>query len=635
MKIHRLTPFSICCAVFFALASQPSTHAYDVPAFEASPFAPDGIFLEDGDKQSLLEALASVASNFQANESIDDDVTEKALAIALTIDPFHGNSRQAHEALARGERPSTTSYFDSRSAAAEALWGIANRLNTPPVEPEAKNLVPLLMELSLLTHPSPGTDRVIEFDRIAKGHNSLWSGFVSLQPDLHASNRRVQNFKREAKTAKTKQEIESSGSEIFDTKGSQPEKGANELESPDMILEAPEIVEERRSISGVFALPSGGPAGAIKLHIRAPLSTEEASQFDFLDTRPAETYPELPLIFAGDAQHPISSGPFLGQKVKEHKIIWQQGAIGEVTFESAEGTSGDEQSKIHSSLPLLISLKSISDSRPLNSSFAVAGAYTRQNEKFVEVKNTVKMIQASEPLAQPYLLIQNSTFSALIEHLTETQELELLFYSNLLGFDTFGEVYEMVTMAEVTPALKEASQIFAEIESVSERMSLPELARNIKVQERLEGILELVPNHYSARAMLEFGRASEPTLPLLEKSIDEIDSIIGPYFALRREFRADTNILKHTLEEADLALAGIRTTIPPEAQDYFTLAGDMLEAAEIYLGFSNKTTSIAEQRLRELKEIFDSLDSIHAEFGLPPRSDFDREKGKGKGKGKR
>ena len=128
--------------------------AYDAPRLEESLFDPDALFIKDRDKEILVEALNAVAGNFSDSKLIDDDLREKALALALQIDPLNINARNTHRALLNGRPPVKSAYFvESVSEVSERLWNISDLLAQG--EPEARKLALYLKELSLVLHPKP------------------------------------------------------------------------------------------------------------------------------------------------------------------------------------------------------------------------------------------------------------------------------------------------------------------------------------------------------------------------------------------------------------------------------------------------------------------------------------------------
>lgn len=618
MNFPRSLHLFLSLLVIGLLCLTPHAQGYDEPVFSAAPFDDDGVFLSPADQQTLLEALASIACNFRSNASIDSDLVEKSLAIALTIAPFHRNARQAHEALADGNIPETTTFFDSRSAVSEALWGIASGMIAPPVEPEELKLAPLLMEISLLTHPEPTIERILTYEKTSRGRSNSWAGFVSLQPDVYRSNERLANLKREAKGLK-------SGEPSFFAVKPEPDSTTMpevaKPATPVPKITASAISEDVREIAGSFPTTEGYLAGTFTIHVRAPAGPAELNRFPFLTERPVEKYPILPLLMPQDNAVDLMGINFPMQKTMSYGISWQQGAIGEASFGPATPLPEErEDRKIRSALQVILTLKSITDAKSLNPEIGILGAFERASESVRPVEDPAALLKSAESLEMPYLLVPSNALAPLVETLSSTEELELLFFSDLIAYTTLDEAYQFITLPEITQAMTEASQIFAEIETVSVRMPLPELARNAKVQERLESILALVPNHFSARAMLEFGRGESTGTSGTPNAISQIDELISPYFALQNERSADLNILRNALDETDLELTRIRTTLEDGMRSYHTKATEVLEAAEIYLGLTNKTTSIAEQRLRELHELLGEMNREREGLGLTPFS---------------
>jgi|GEM_PF-2254568 hypothetical protein len=61
-------------------------------------------------------------------------------------------------------------------------------------------------------------------------------------------------------------------------------------------------------------------------------------------------------------------------------------------------------------------------------------------------------------------------------------------------------------------SLAEATTLFAEVKSAIERKSLRSMTENKYVREKLERVLEIMPNHLSAKILLEYGSRKKPSL---------------------------------------------------------------------------------------------------------------------------
>gem|GEM_PF-6659868 len=188
--LSREVPISLITVLLLVsfCAAGSWVFSYDSPDFDYELFSPDGLLLEKNDRNSLLQALAALASNFPDNKQIDSDLKEKALALALKIDPLHQTSRMAHDALMKGKKPPKTAYFTKVSAISQELWSVAEKMLAGSPEPEAAKLAPWLMDLSLTLYPTPPPDHLKQFAKLTNFQLLPWQKFVTLQPKENPSS---------------------------------------------------------------------------------------------------------------------------------------------------------------------------------------------------------------------------------------------------------------------------------------------------------------------------------------------------------------------------------------------------------------------------------------------------------------
>jgi hypothetical protein len=574
--------------------------AYDSPNFDAEVFRADGIFLEESEKQSLLEALASIASNFPENRRIDSDLKEKALGIALRLDSLHHNSRNAHQLLALGRVPAPTQYFDSVSGLTEILWTISVRLSSDPVEPEEKELAKFLMELSLLLHPDPPKERLRSFAELTGGEKNTWNQFVRLQPDDNPSSERSAMLMREMRDILKEPAPAPPVPDPVVTKMDKPKPGPEEKPKPTNQPAKFEMI--RRSIPSVRlvkAVDSLPVPGIFRLEIRPPGGDIELEIFPFVLRDDVSAYPQLPIL-------PSSRGVTINEIVIPPGIAaekgwdWTKGTLGEVGFDADDAPLPGPRRicRAQGVLPTMILLESALKDLPITEGLVVAGEL---NEVTLEpgIDGAVlPVIRAAQSLGAKFLLLPASGLDALVKELQVSGELGLLFNLEILSYTTADEAVALATTT-AGPELLTAFESFAEVEAVSDKMPLIDFARNSKVQERLEAILAGAPNYLSARAMLEFGRAPVSEASKIAQSVALIDEWIQPFLNL--DGASDFNELRNKLGDAGFGLGRLRTEIHPDTRDYHTKAEDLLEAAESYLSLTNLTTSTADQRLREVE----------------------------------
>jgi hypothetical protein len=610
------------------LAAPHRAAAYDSPDFDFPIFSGDGIFLPEDQRASLLEALAAIASNFSTSNRIDNDLREKALAIALRIDPMHYHSRLAHRALANGELPAATTYFDSLSVVSETLWTIANRLASAPLEPEHRRLAPFLMELSLLTHPEPTDERLAAFAESASGKNLPWEKFVTLQPDDNRSTGRSSFLRQEGVVILAQQEKKENRPDRPDrpdrsdrpaadtmagSTGIPGAADASDAPAPGRPEPIEPIIVSLNTVRQIEAIESKPVAGMVKLTMRGPAGRAER---ELLEQQVATGTMPVPLI-ASDDDIPVEGLEIPAAFAATRAWTWPAGTLGEVAFTAAVQPPGPRRLiRTRVFLPGVVLVDSILRKVPINEQMILSGELdpaTMQISLPAEVLPTIEA--AASGMKGKYLLVPASASEELIGYLVKSGQLEILFHNEIISYTTLDEAITFATTP--TPeALSAATVIFREIEAVAERiMPLTDLARNAKVMERLETILAGTPGHLSARAMLEFGRRPESPEMRISLSANRINDLIVPLFEVD-DPGVNLPELVVRMDAATVELSRMRTEVAVEVRDFHSAAEDFIKAAELYLDFTNKGTSIALQRLREARDARAKYQALGVSLGM-------------------
>lgn len=627
MKSFRLPARLLLCWLGFSgLSLSPvSVSAYDPPDFNAEVFSPDGIFLPGDQKTSLLEALAAIASNFPENSRVDDDLREKALALALRLDPLHYHSRLAHRELSKGAKPNPTSYFDSLSVVSETLWTLANQLSLPPFEPEQKRLAPFLMELSLVTHPDPPDERLEAYAGEVGGKSLPWDRFTTLQPDTNRSTTRAQFLWREglAILNQPKPEIAKTGNGPAQPADTAPMTAVDSPSTPlPRTPPRPVPVEPLSNslvaVRQVTALEPRPIAGTVTLTIRTPRGVSEREWLE----QQAGVSP-IPLI-PSDEAIPVEGLDIPASLATAQSWTWPVGTLGEVTFSPSAPPPGPRRLiRTEVRLPTVILIESTLRKAPINDEIIVAGEIDSLSLEPVLPGGALATIQAAAVMNRKYLLVPAQASEDLITYLMQSGQLDILFTTELVSYSNLAGAITRIT-TPTDAALAGASVVFREIEAVSERMPLPDLARNAKVQERLESILATCPEHLSARAMLEFGRRPETPEMRAAQFAGRVKAVVEPFWEIDDPDVDFTRLNEH-LESARTELSRLRTDVPIEGREFLATAEDLIEAAQLYLGLSNKDSSIAIQRLRETKEAIALLEEQGRALGISFPEDDEEE----------
>lgn len=602
--------------------------AYDPPQIGPGLFSADGIFLAPEDRSSLLEALAAIGSNFPANTRVDNDLREKALALALRLDPLHFNSRVAYRELAKGANPPTTAFFDSLASVSETLWTIGTRLAAPPLDPEEQRLAAYLFELSLLTHPEPPTDRLATFAEVCHRDAPEWEPAVNLQREGNRSTDRAHGLFQEAlehlreqrrEAALAKRSEPTSPSTPVTTASTTPAPDGAPPRPPRMAL--PEIepitlsVATVREVTGVESRPIGG---TLSLTLRGPVNGIERALVQ------ETASPNLPVIPSED-NLPLKD--FALPKAALQGQTWVEGALAEVAFTPYVTPDGPRRLlEADGALPALVLALCASAKSPVSEQFALLGELDPTGMRVGMTGDALATLAAASTTNRPYLLVPASISESLVAYLQKSNRLEILFQSELIAYTDAADAATRLG-AVSDPALTSASTIFNEIREVSlrtdpaTRVALQDLARIPSAQEKLRGILASYPAHLSAWAMLEYG--TRPVTPeiLLSQFSTKVDQIVSPFVVLEESGDAASDLLS-LVEPAGSQFLKLRADTPIEARNLLGAAEDLVEAAERYLELTNKTSSIGEQRLREARIAISAFKTEKLRLGLESASSF-------------
>lgn len=615
----------LCGALLLASVAPVAVRAYDPPDFSVELFAADGILLAEDERSSLLEALAAIASNFPGNSRVDDDLREKALALALQLDPLHPASRTAHRELSLGATPKPVPGFDSLASVSEILWSIGKRLAEPPLDPEERRLAPLLLELSLLTHPEPPDERLADFAGIAGREPLPWKDAVRLQREENTSTARARDLfenaqeqfrERRRALAAAGAENRSTGSPSAPSAPSTAPDSSGSAPSSPMTLASPRsapvetVSASLMSVREVVAVESGPLAGRITLTLREPRGGLEREYL----AGPGGGLP-YPLIPSPEAI-PLDGITVPPAAAAGKSWDWPAGAIGVVRFDPETVPDAPRRLlRAGALLPTLVLLESLLGKKATSETIVLLGEIDPESMQITVQGDPVATIEAAAATGRPYVLVPESAFEALVSYLQTSQRLDLLFRSELIAYKDLAGAVARVTMTD-DPALAAASAEFAKIKEVSKGFALPDLARIPSAQDKLRGILAQCPDHLSARAMLEFG--TRPLTAEIQKSrfVAEIDAIVQPFSAFDDD-STDRQALLARVDAASAQFLRLRAQTPLEARNLLGAAEDLVEAMELYLQITNKGTSIGQQRLREARAAIDLYRAERAKLTGP------------------
>ena len=358
-------------------------------------------------------------------------------------------------------------------------------------------------------------------------------------------------------------------------------------------------------------------AGSVSLTLRGPANNLERERLQ--ESAASSTLPLIP-----SAEDLILNAFSLPTTALPGRS-WTTGAVGEVRFTPAVEPPGPRRLlRADALLPAFVLAESVLSKNPVNADFVLLGEVSPDTLQIEMPGDALSSFAAAAALGRPYVLVPAKVGESLVAYLQKSNQLELLFQTELIAYTDAIDVRSRLT-TPTDPALISASAIFKEIREVSlrpdpaTRVALPDLAKNPSAQGKLRDILAGFPAHLSAWAMLEYGTRPVTSEILLSQFAAKIDQIVAP-FLIFENLEEDFNGLDGILDQSDAQFLKLRVETPLEARSLLGSAEDLVEAAERYLELTNKTSSIAEQRLREVQAALAAFKTERSRLGLDSAS---------------
>lgn len=625
--------FFLRAVICLALADCGQAMGYDAPRFERPLCDRDALSLMGREEDEIVMALTALVSNFPDESLVDDDVKEKAMALALCLRPLNAGAREAHAALLAGRRPAPVELFDSLGAISGALWRHGERLAQKGAEPEDRRLAPMLMELSLLTFVGPASIEKLAAFQSALGGNRLdWSRTLDLQPASNPSNERAAALLVPVAAGS----IPPAAPNPSSVPTPQPPPIPAPLPSMPSIGDGSTISEiKRREESFIFVtrdIVSGmALAGEASLRVREPDSIEQGLSRLFLGEPRTGAPSEMRLTYRPSGAA-IAGVEWAEALIRRKYPRWPDNLFGEFGFQpAAELTTA---ARVNFSLPALVLLGSAFSGDALADTFASGGDYALAGEvdgaggvslpERISAAALAKAIgaMATSPkvLFVPIVPGDGTAEASLMATAVDGADPGLLLWPQVVGYTSLDELRPPL-IGDPQEELLGAMADFATVQALADRMEIGAIARNDAVRLRLNAVVAKWPGHLSARALLAYGARPVAAGMTLEGSLKAIDSALAGLADRYRasqsgELSAATTIAT-LADAASRDLAALRGKIDPQARNYLDLSFKAVDAAKIFLSLNNPGTSIGQQRQRELLDRHAELKAERSRLGFP------------------
>ncbi|MGB3121169.1 MAG: hypothetical protein WBE58_20265 [Verrucomicrobiales bacterium] len=657
----RFLPLVAVASVLLLPPAAWAATDYDSPKFDYQALDLDGLSLDPNQRTEIAEALAGLASNFPTDSTVDTDLREKALGLGLMLDPFNGSARLAHLALSEGRTPEKTQMFSTRSSIASVLWRHAKPLVSSGAEPEDRKLAPLLMEISLLVDPSPETDQIALYDTIAKASPPDWQRIVVIGGGTRgSSDLRLASLLRRLSIAERLGTVKPGESDTLVKPTASvvtpPVPPAVPLPLPPKLEPiAPSMVS---SVVGGPVPPGNGPASQVGARqavsplkpVRLKLlaqrnNNEEAlgsakSQVEFIDlalepeafsgppsglpSDPDAVGPMVtpPLFLPGPSPRPYSTRDLRAASenlaarwkfpedqrfsIRAHRELSEENFSVRAQLGNVFGNSPTKR-YVPVTLGLILMAESSFQGDEIDPGVAVSGMLDSDGNWLPPETRPHQMWTQAVKCGAGVLLTKTApNFEEALSDLLIAGQADLILSVQALVPVSLEEAGKLISVPR-DPDLEKALALFREIQALRSRMSGEEIVKNVKVQERLQQVLAAVPNHLTAKVLLDFGQNGASRTLGIESSRQLLsDLMVDIQASIRREEEEPGSVTEteglELVAAATNTLRGLKARLAPEAKDLAFKMEDALKACDTLFRIKNRETSMAVQKRTEVAD---------------------------------
>lgn len=598
---------AVVSGISFALilSSAAVLKAYDVPAFGVSIFERDGVSLTAAELESVVASLVAVASD----PAQDSDLKEKALGVALKLDPVNPAARKANDALSQDAAPAQIADLNAAKVS-EDLWKAGHGLLKSKPSQDDAELAPYLMEISLIYHPAPPADIIWKFGEITEKKDLKWNLFLKLQPEENASNGKISELL--STLSKKSEPVIASVTPTVPTVIT-PAKMTDTTPASEVGISPVKI--ESGQIATVVQTAEGPIAVLVILEIRDP-NTDEASLFSVFAPDGSErgTF-EMKMRSKSGMPTGLSGLDEAAEKVKKRYPRWPDKKIAELSVLTPAGGP--------------VKLR---EPRELNVStaatFLLDQAFSGNEilEDFVHIEPTKmpnRMLDEAAKFEKSKAVIPSTLYPLMLERIAMNGGGDALAKIQLIEANGGREAREILQGKSDFPVIESLVAFDAIIAEKPAAMSVTEFSKAASVTTILTEFSEKYPFHMSAKLMANLGEKSASPELVMKKAISSIDGVMKPFASVYAEAISPDGggvqqDLSRDFRDAGKKFSTLRTEIPSTASKYLKLAENVMDRMEVFLGMNNQTSSIGQQRHRELKAAIVELNAEGERLGLGP-----------------
>ncbi|MEM8955138.1 MAG: hypothetical protein AAGD22_13380 [Verrucomicrobiota bacterium] len=592
---------------------------YEEPDFAERLFSLDAISLEGDARERVIIWLLGVVPGLVEGDAKEMDLAEKAMAIALRLDSLHPEGRALNDALiGEGEMPELEIF--SREEAGVELWEIARGLRESP-EPEDRVLAPYLMDVAMgLAGEQEAWREELEEVLGQEGISLGWAGVMKLESEPEPEP--------EADSEEAMVVAETEPDAVVNGGNDGGEGDVAMVEEADSVLPPPSpevtVLSLDKEVGPVASFRlSEAQVGALlypkddnvlddpKFWMRPGVSVGElaAEVQAMVGFKPGGGGPRRVYADAGFGEETRRAIMSARQRFEEKHGEFPPETRVELTLSGEGDMEAQALQRTSLAAPFYVLVDAMALGGGLDGGIALGGYLDGEGN----LRSTLRVGEVLKAVAEAGVasVVMPESVEELIRDVAIRGDVETLMRTQVFGIDSIDEAGRYM-MREREASVDEAIGLYGEVQALlGGNWTVDALLRNPAVQERLARVVSLCPDHLSAKVLLAYGRGQLPEKCSLAGSIFAIEDVASARLASFEGSTDDepaattsTTGTISTLGGRDeiFDLRNLRPKLHPDTVAYSDAVADVLEVGGALMEFRNRTTTQAQQKVREMSE---------------------------------
>lgn len=618
---------------------------YVRPNTDDAFFESELLTLDVDQRSEVARELSAVTRNFSGSAAESPSVRARAIAVALMLDPTNREAVTSNGMFGNGLNSSNVEGYMSYKALVRDFERLTRHLNGDDANAQDKRLGLMMADLVWRLDPQSKVGRAYQVT-MDRGEGMDWTRFISPEVDLVEESedeavggvdpfgylREDEDMAEESEGSDPDETVDPSEPEDSEDEMPKPEKGKDsgadesqgENETVEKLIAGDKPKRRDVRVATMVSPPAMGYMSALTV-----LDMQVVSKLTITEWIDGEGKRVDKPVSAEKRFSPYPVGQLARSEVYKSRVMdgmknlrndyqgWPKGCVAQVTSERYGGVSGSL-----GALATLVGVDALVRDLEIDPNVIILGSFVPDSDRLTDHLELAPALLRLDKNVHDSVkrVIVPSAKADLYCNILAAVDNEIALHFQIIAVDSVREASELAQTSVGYP-YKDAIAEFEKIQRV--QMRFDEMMRNPHVQEKLAGIVEVCPQHLSARALLKASKMSPYGSGNLseDESVAVLATMIRP-FAHMLEYELDAIRPSDAKAECQKFLDRLSKARRNTARNVSGIVITADEFIKDLLGFvsrNNRTTNSAMQQFDDAEEKFKAVEAQFSKFDVELR----------------